>query len=75
MPGDRLFDPSNNLSIRHPQDNASHSARIVNPPRYMELGGIESKGARGFHKNTFAIKTPSATQQNVPFTKFAKNST
>lgn len=75
MPGDRLFDPSNNLTIRHPQDNASHNERIVNPPRYMELGGITDKGVRGFHKNTFAIKSPGGTQKNVPFGKFAKNST
>ena len=47
MPGDRLFDPSSSLTIRDPQDNASTSDKIRNPPRYMQLGGLTSGKVRG----------------------------
>jgi len=72
MSGDRLFDPSASLTIRNPQDNASHSDKIVNMPRYMELGGLESGGARGFHKNTFKILSPGGTQTKMPMQKNPK---
>jgi hypothetical protein len=67
MSGNRLFDPSTSLKIRDPQDNASHNAQIVNPPRYMELGGLESGGARGVHKNTFGVRQPGNSISKVPF--------
>ena len=67
MAGNRLFDPSSSLKIRDPQDNASHNARIVNPPRYMELGGLEKGNSRGLNKNTFGVKSPGATLTKVPF--------
>ena len=68
MPGDRLFDPLS-LSIRDPQDNGSHNGKIVNPPRYMEFGGLEGRNARGIHANTFGIKSPGASISKVPVGK------
>ena len=69
MPGDKLFDPSGSLAIRDPQDNASHDSKIVNPPRYMEFGGLESGGARGFLRNTFKIMSPGRSIAKVPVGK------
>jgi hypothetical protein len=69
MPGDRVFDPSNSLRIRDPQDNGSPSDKIRNPPRYMELGGIESGNSRGFGKNDMAIRMPGSTISKVPVQK------
>lgn len=67
MSGNRLFDPSSSLKIRDPQNNASHNEKIVNPPRYMELGGLEKGSSRGFHNNTFKVRSPGATLTKVPF--------
>ena len=67
MPGDRLFDPSGSLSIRAPQDNGGPGDKIVNPPRYMQYGGLSSGAARGFMTNTMRIQTPGNTQSRVPF--------
>ena len=70
--GDRLFDPSSGLKIRDPQDNASPNDRIRNPPRYMELGGLEGAGSRGLHVNGFRIGLPGSTQLKVPMQKNQK---
>jgi len=67
MPGDRLFDPSSSLTIRDPQDNASTSDKIRNPPRYMELGGLESGKARGLMINDMKVRPPGGTISRVPF--------
>jgi hypothetical protein len=67
MSGNHLFDPSTSLKIRDPQDNASHNGQIVNPPRYMELGGLKSGGARGVNRNEFKVKAPGSTISKVPF--------
>jgi hypothetical protein len=67
MSGNRLFDPSSSLKIRDPQDNASHGERIVNVPRYMELGGLKSGRSRGLNQNTFKVRAPGATITKVPF--------
>ena len=67
MPGDRLFDPSSSLSIRPPQDNASPSDKIRNPPRYMQYGGLRSASSRGFMTNDMKVHTPGNTQTRVPF--------
>ena len=67
MPGDRLFDPSTSMSIRPPQDNASPNDKIRNPPRYMQLGGLEGQNSRGFKVNDFKVHHPGATQTKVPF--------
>jgi hypothetical protein len=67
MSGDRLFDPSASLKIRDPQDNASHSDKIVNPPRYMELGGLTKSKAGTLHKNEMKVRAPGATISKVPF--------
>ena len=66
MSGDRLFDPSSSLTIRNPQDNGSVNDKIVNPPRYMQYGGLESGNARGFMRNANRIQTPGSTQTKVP---------
>jgi len=69
MPGNRLFDPSSSLKIRDPQDNGSTGDKIRNPPRYMELGGLESGRARGTMVNDMKIRPPGQTQETVPFQK------
>ena len=73
MPGDRLFDPSSSLSIRDPQDNASPNDKIRNPPRYMELGGLESGRARGTMVNDMKIRKPGASLTEVPFRHHGRN--
>jgi len=72
MPGDRLFDPSSSLRIRDPQDNGSPSDFIRNPPRYMELGGLEKGSARGTMVNDFKVKPPGQTQSKVPLQRNPK---
>ena len=67
MSGTRLFDPSASLAIRDPQDNASTSDKIRNPPRYMQLGGLKSGNARGVMTNDMKVKAPGATISKVPF--------
>ena len=69
MPGNKLFDPSSSLAIRDPQDNGNHGAKIVNPPRYMEFGGLKSGGARGVHNNTFKVMSPGSTISKIPVHK------
>jgi len=66
MSGDRLFDPSSSLKIRNPQDNGSPNDKIVNPPRYMQFGGLASGRSRGFMMNANGIKAPGSTQTPVP---------
>jgi hypothetical protein len=66
MPGDRLFDPSTSLTIRDPQDNASTSDKIRNPPRYMQLGGLTSGKARGTTVNDMKVRPPGGTISKVP---------
>ena len=66
MPGDRLFDPSSSLSIRDPQDNASTSDKIRNPPRYMQLGGLSSGHVRGTMVNDMKVRPPGSTINKVP---------
>ena len=73
MSGDRLFDPSSSLKIRNPQDNGSTGDKIRNPPRYMELGGLESGNARGTMVNDMKIRPPGATQSKVPVSSSKKS--
>jgi hypothetical protein len=72
MPGDKLFDPSSSLAIRDPQDNGNHSGKIVNPPRYMEFGGLTSGGVRGIVNNMFKVLAPGSTISKVPLRKNGK---
>lgn len=66
MSGDRLFDPSESLSIRDPLSNAQKKGNIYNPPRYAQLGGLSSAGARGIMKNDFNIVKPGASTRKEP---------
>jgi hypothetical protein len=65
--GERIFNPAANLVGRDPQDNGSKSDKIVNPPRYMQMGGLTGKAARGIKQNEFGVKAPGATLSKVPF--------
>jgi hypothetical protein len=65
--GERIFNPAGNLAGRDPQDNGSPSDKIRNPPRYMQMGGLTSKAARGIKKNEFSVKPPGSTISKVPF--------
>jgi len=66
MPGTRLFNPSDSLTGRDPLSNTTDDGMIVNPPRYAELGGLDS-ASRTF-KNKMQIKRPAATIRKIPIT-------
>ena len=66
MAGNRLFRPDEGLDVRPPTSNTKEFGRIVNTPRYMEFGGLESGGARGISRNNKSIAMPGATQVRVP---------
>lgn len=66
MAGNRLFNPNDSLAPRDPQDNGSDAGMIVNPPRYAQLGGLSSAGARGISKNAMSIRMPGSTQHKEP---------
>jgi len=36
-----LFTPKTGSGIRRPTDNSKYHGRIINPPRYSELGGLD----------------------------------
>lgn len=57
---DNLFKPSS-LGIRDPLTNNKNNMRIVNPPRFPEVGGFVSK-AKGFFKNALNIGKPGDTK-------------
>lgn len=47
--------------IRDPQSNAQLNGRIVNPPRYPEVGGFTGK-TKAFFKNMLHIMKPGDTK-------------
>ena len=58
--GDRLFKPSER-GIRDPISNKQENMRIINPPRFSELGGFTSK-TKAFFKNMLHIGKPGDTK-------------
>ena len=63
----RLFMPADNLQIRDPLTNDLKHGNIMNPRRYMEIGGLTSAGKRGMEASTsMNVKTPESTQRRVP---------
>jgi hypothetical protein len=68
MAGNRLFDPSESLSIRDPLTNAQKKGNIYNPPRYAQLGGLSSASGKGLAKNDFHIVKPDSGIRKVPTT-------
>lgn len=66
MPGSRLFRPNEGLDVRSPTSNSQMNKNILNPPRFAELGGLSSSGARGMRKNSMTISQPGGTQKKVP---------
>ena len=64
MSGDRLFRPREK-GMRDPLDNNRRNGRVVNPPRYAQLGGLSS-GKRGTVKNDMVIKKPGGTISENP---------
>ncbi len=63
----RLFMPSDSLQIRDPLTNEKRHGNIMNPPRYMEIGGMKSAGIRGLEASSgMDVKTPESTQRRVP---------
>ena len=55
-----LFKPSSR-GIRNATTNEKQNGRIINPPRFMELGGFSSVG-KGFTKNNKSIQKPGDTK-------------
>lgn len=66
--GNKFLGPNSGLSIREPTDASLAKGNIRNPPRFQNLamGGLNSAGVRGVTKNEFAVKTPGATQRDMP---------
>jgi len=57
--GDFLFKPSTR-GKRDPVSNDKNNGRIVNPPRFAEIGGLKS-ARKGMAKNAMSIKKPGDT--------------
>lgn len=51
-----LFKPSGR-GKRDPLSNEQNNGRVVNPPRYAEMGGMTSS-RKGFKKNDKSIQKP-----------------
>lgn len=62
----RLFMPADSLQIRDPVTNELKNGNIMNPRRYMEIGGMTSGSIRGFEASTMDVKSPESTQRRVP---------
>lgn len=48
--------------IREPTSNQQMNGRVVNPPRYAELGGLSSS-QKGFKRNDKSIRKPGAAEK------------
>lgn len=48
--------------MREPTSNQQQNGRIVNPPRYAEIGGFTS-GQKGFKRNDKSIRKPGASEK------------
>jgi hypothetical protein len=62
----RLFMPADSLQPRDPTTNDLRNGNIMNPRRYMEIGGLTGGSARGFENATMDVKPPESTQRRVP---------
>lgn len=58
--GDNLFKPSSR-GIRNPTTNDQNNMRVVNPPRFPEIGGFTNK-TKAFFKNGLGIMKPGDTK-------------
>jgi hypothetical protein len=58
--------PADSLKIRDPLTNELREGNIMNPRRYMEIGGLTSGDKRGFEQSTMDVKSPESTQRRVP---------
>jgi predicted methyltransferase len=65
MPGTRLFNPADSLSIRDPVSNEQMNGNVMNPPRFAELGGLSGR-TKAFFKNAMRIVKPGAGTRNEP---------
>lgn len=65
MPANRLFNPTDSLTIRDPLSNEKENGNIFNFPRYAELGGLSSAN-KAIHRNPFKIVRPGASTRAVP---------
>jgi len=66
MPGTKLFNPSDALAPRDPQNNETTSAFVVNPPRYAQLGGLSGPSKKGIRKNDMTVRFPGSTIRKIP---------
>jgi hypothetical protein len=48
--------------MREPTSNRKENGRVVNPPRYPEMGGFSS-AAKGFKRNDKSIRKPGAAEK------------
>lgn len=74
MSGDRLFKPSESLSVPDLQNNTKDRGMFVVPPTYAELGGLKNADATGIFQNNAKIRMPESTQSKVPSSTSAKQS-
>lgn len=56
-----LYKPTTRGS-RRPQDNTIDSGMIVQPPRYVELGGLKGSGKIG-KKNRMSVRKPGQSER------------
>jgi hypothetical protein len=66
MSGDRLFKPSESLSVPDLQNNTKDRGMFVVPPTYAELGGLKGADSVGIFQNNAKIRMPESTQSRVP---------
>lgn len=61
----RLFRPDAEGSIRDPRDPNQMNGNIVNPPRYAQMGGLDS-AKKALNRNEMRVVPPGGTQRRVP---------
>jgi hypothetical protein len=66
MSGDRLFRPSESLTVPDLQNNTKDRGMFVVPPTYAELGGLKNASATGIYENNAKIRMPGNTEHSVP---------
>lgn len=66
MSGDRIFRPSESLTVPDLQNNTKDRGMFVVPPTYAELGGLASASATGVYNNNAKIRMPGSTESRVP---------
>lgn len=59
-----LFKPRGASSIRQPLDNKKDNGQIANPPRYSEMGGLNT-ASDATAKNKMSLSKPGDTKKVI----------